>query len=123
VRQIFEADILWFIVDNDYQTAGKLYEYFGARKPMIASVVDGYTKQLIEESKAAVCLATKDLIGHEKAIMDYFKRFEKKRLPRIPEEFAARFNRILLTRELAKQFESLMDYDRAGFVKVGGDKE
>jgi glycosyltransferase involved in cell wall biosynthesis len=123
VRQIFEADVLWFIMDNDYQTAGKLYEYFGARKPMIASIVEGYTKQLIGESKAAVCVATKDLSGHEEAIMDYFKRFEQKKLPRIPEEFAARFNRVLLTRELAKQFESLMDYDRAGFVKVRGDKE
>ena len=27
-----------------------------------------------------------------------------------------------LRAELAKQFESLMDYDRAGFIKVRGDK-
>jgi glycosyltransferase involved in cell wall biosynthesis len=123
VRQMVEADALWFIVDNDFQTAGKLYEYIGARKPVIASVVEGYTKQLIAESKAAICLAPKDLAGHEQAIVELFKKYEQKKLPSMPEEFAARFNRVLLTRELAKQFESLMDYERAGFVKVEGEKE
>jgi len=38
----------------------------------------------------------------KEAIMEYFKRFEQKKLPRIPEEFAARFNRILLTARACK---------------------
>jgi glycosyltransferase involved in cell wall biosynthesis len=118
VKFLVESDVLWFVIDNDYQTPGKLYEYFGARKPIISSVVDGYTKQLIIESNAAMCVPLKDITAHELAILEHFKRFEQKKLTRVPETFASKFNRIALTGELAKQFESLMDYDRAGFVKL-----
>jgi AcrR family transcriptional regulator len=118
VKRLVESDVLWFVVDNDFQTPGKLYEYFGTRKPMIASTVDGYTKQLITECNAALSVPLKDVAAHEQAILEQFKRFEQKKFDRIPEAFAAKFNRLMLTGELAKQFESLMDYDRAGFVAM-----
>jgi glycosyltransferase involved in cell wall biosynthesis len=118
VKNLAESDLLWFVIDNDYQTPGKLYEYFGTRKPMIASLVEGYTKQLIHESRAAICVPLKDVAAHERALLEQFKRFEQKKLERVSDIFASRFNRLTLTGELAKQFESLMDYDRAGFVSL-----
>jgi glycosyltransferase involved in cell wall biosynthesis len=118
IKHLAESDVLWFVIDNDYQTPGKLYEYFGLRKPLIASLIDGYTKQVIKESGAAICVPLKDIAAHEHAILEQFKRFEQKKLERVQESFAAKFNRLTLTAELAKQFELLMDYDRAGFVKV-----
>jgi len=118
IKRLVESDVLWFVIDNDYQTPGKLYEYFGSRKPLIASLIDGYTKQIIKESGAAICVSLKDVAAHELAILEQFKRFELKKLERVQESFAIKFNRSTLTAELAKQFESLMDYDRAGFVKV-----
>ncbi len=119
VKRLVESDVLWFIVDNDFQTPGKLYEYFGTRKPMIASSVEGYTKQLIIECRAALTVPLKDVAAHEQAILEQFKRFEQKKFEHIPATFAVKFNRLMLTGELAKQFESLMDYDRAGFVPMG----
>jgi len=118
IQCLVESDVLWFVIDNDYQTPGKLYEYFGSRKPIIASLIDGYTKQVIEECGAAICVPLKDEKAHELAILDQFKRFEQKKLERIQESFSAKFNRLTLTAELAKQFELLLDYDRAGIVKV-----
>jgi glycosyltransferase involved in cell wall biosynthesis len=118
IQCLVESDVLWFVIDNDYQTPGKLYEYFGSRKPIIASLIDGYTKQVIEECGAAICVPLKDEKAHELAILDQFKRFEQKKLERIQESFSAKFNRLTLTAELAKQFELLMDYDRAGFVRM-----
>jgi glycosyltransferase involved in cell wall biosynthesis len=123
IKHLVESDVLWFVIDNDYQTPGKLYEYFGSRKPMIASLIDGYTKQIIKESGAAICIPLKDVAAHESAILEQFKRFEQKKLERVPESFAAKFNRLALTAELARQFELLMDYDRAGFVKVKEQEE
>jgi glycosyltransferase involved in cell wall biosynthesis len=120
VKNLSESDILWFVIDNDYQTPGKLYEYFGTRKPMIASVVEGYTKQLIHECGAALCVPLKDVAAHEQAILEQFNRFEHKKLARVPNVFASKFNRLILTGELAKQFESLMDYDRASIITVKG---
>jgi glycosyltransferase involved in cell wall biosynthesis len=118
IKCLVESDVLWFVIDNDYQTPGKLYEYFGSRKPIIASLVDGYTKQIIQESGAAICVPLKDVTAHELAILEQFKRFEQKKLEHVQESFAAKFNRLTLTAELARQFELLMDYDRAGIVKV-----
>jgi glycosyltransferase involved in cell wall biosynthesis len=112
VRHLLASDVLWFVIDNDYQTPGKLYEYFGARKPILASVVDGYTQQLIRDCGGAVCVPLKDRAAHESAILDLFSRFEMKRMPKIHEGFPERFDRFVLTAELARQFESLIDYDR-----------
>ena len=118
IKRIVESDVLWFVIDNDFQTPGKLYEYFGSRKPLIASLVSGYTEQVIKESGAAICVPLKDVKAHERAILEQFKRFEQKKLERVRESFAVKFNRLTLTAELAKQFELLMDYDRAGFIQV-----
>ncbi len=118
VKYLSESDLLWFVIDNDFQTPGKLYEYFGTRRPLIASLVEGYTKQLIRECNAAICVPLKDITAHEHAILEQFDRFEHKKLERIPIAFSSKFNRLLLTGELAKQFESLMDYDRAGIITV-----
>jgi hypothetical protein len=118
VKCLSESDLLWFVIDNDFQTPGKLYEYFGTRKPMIASLVEGYTKQLIQECGAAMCIPLKDVAAHEEAILEQFNRFEHKKMERMPNAFSLKFNRLMLTGELAKQFESLMDYDRTGIVTV-----
>lgn len=116
-QQLAESNVLWLVLDNDFQSPGKLYEYIGARKPLLASVVDGNVRQLILESNAGVILAPTDLNAHIKAIRDLFTLFERNELPTIDREFAQRFNRRSLTGELAKQFESLMDIDRHSIVR------
>ena len=123
VSQIVSSDVLWFVLDNDYQTPGKLYEYFGSRKPILASIVEGYTKQLIQESEAATCVPIHDVKAHEKALLDLFDQFEHKTLKKVPEIFSSRFNRVTLTGELAKNFESLMNYDVNAFVKIGTTRQ
>ncbi|HVN49148.1 MAG TPA: glycosyltransferase family 4 protein [Bacteroidota bacterium] len=111
-----EADALWFVLDNDYQTPGKLYEYFATRRPILASVVDGYTKQLLNESGVAQCVPLKDVRAHEQALLELFKKFEARKLERTSQEFLNKFNRFTLTGDLARIFEFLMDYDRGTVV-------
>ncbi len=118
VREVKEADVLWFVIDNDYQTPGKLYEYFGSRKPIIASVDDGYTKQLLNESGAAFCVPPRDRQAHINVLKELVKLHREDRLPEIPASFAERFDRVTLAGKLAKEFESLMDIDKHAFRKV-----
>jgi glycosyltransferase involved in cell wall biosynthesis len=115
---LMESDVLWLVLDNDYQSPGKLYEYIGARKPILGSVVDGYIKQLILETKNGTCVPLKDVQAHEQAIMDFFSQFERNQLKQTPLEFAQKFNRVALTGELARQFESLMDIDKNALASV-----
>jgi len=119
IKHLMEADILWFALDNDYQSPGKLYEYFAIRKPILASVVDGYTKQLLAESGVAQCVPLSDIPEHEKALRELLVMFDRKQLPSPSNEFIKRFDRQSLTGELAKLLETLMDIDRNAFVKVG----
>jgi len=116
-KRLIDSDILWLVLDNDYQSPGKLYEYFGARKPILGSVIEGYTKQLVLECGAGVCVPLKDAKAHEDALRKLFAQYEKNQLKQIPEEFASRYNRLVLTGELARQFESLMDLDKNALVK------
>lgn len=118
MKHLQQADALWFVLDNDFQSPGKLYEYFGARKPILASTVDGYMKQLLVESKGAVCLPLSDLSAHESALVELLNRFDSKTLSRPSEEFASRFDRRSLTGEMAKVLETLMDIDHNAFVRV-----
>lgn len=117
-RHLLESDVLWIVLDNDFQSPGKLYEYFGARKPILGSVEEGYIKQLIRESGAGLCVPLRDLKAHEDALRDLFTQYERNQLKRVSEEFAGRFNRQVLSGELARQFETLMDLDKNAFIKL-----
>lgn len=118
-KHLLEADVLWFVLDNDFQSPGKLYEYFGARKPILASIVDGYMKQLVEESKAAFFVPLNDQSAHERALLELMKLFDDRKLPKPSDDFVDRFDRRILTGELARVLETLMDIDTHAFVKVG----
>lgn len=119
-KHLLEADVLWFVLDNDFQSPGKLYEYFGAKKPILASIVDGYMKQLVLESKAAFCVPLNDREAHERAILDLMKLFDERKLPKPSDEFVDKFDRRMLTGDLAKVLETLMDIDHQAFVKLEG---
>ena len=63
-----------------------------------------------------MCVALKDTKAHEEALRNLFAQYEKIQLKQIHEEFASRYNRLVLTGELARQFESLMDLDKNALV-------
>jgi len=67
---------------------------------------------LILEAEAGVHVPLKDVQAHERALVSLFSQFERNQLKQIPRQFAQRFNRLALTGELARQFESLMDIDK-----------
>lgn len=120
-RNLLQSDLLWLVLDNDFQSPGKLYEYIGTRKPILGSVDEGYIKQLVLETGAGQCVGLKDLAGHERALRDLFALYERTQLPQISEDVAMRYNREVLTGELARQFESLMDIDKNAFRKLKDD--
>ncbi|HEX9613875.1 MAG TPA: glycosyltransferase family 4 protein [Bacteroidota bacterium] len=118
IKHLLEADVLWFVLDNDFQSPGKLYEYFGAAKPILASVVDGYLKQLLAECGAARIVPLRDVGAHEEALKELLVRFDNKTLPKSSGEFVKKFDRQALTGELAKVLETLMDIDKNAFMRV-----
>ena len=109
VQYMMGSDILWLMLRNDTQSPGKLYEYLGARKPILACVGEGFIRQTIEEAGAGFAVAPDDVDGIAVAIMSYYEQFEKGELPRPKEEIVEKYDRIHLTDQLSKIFGFLAE--------------
>lgn len=103
------SDVLWLMLNNDRQSPGKLYEYLGARKPILASVPDGFIRQTLAEAGGNIIVDPTDVRGHVDALARLFEEYRRHSLPQPKEEVVARYDRVELTKELAKIFGFLAE--------------
>ena len=100
------SDALWMMVGNarnaDTISSGKLYEYFGTRKPLLVSVPKGALHSDAEKYGAAWITAPDDVQAIATAISDMYDQWKAGSLPTPDEEFVQRFDRRQLTGELAR---------------------
>ncbi|HEX9656098.1 MAG TPA: glycosyltransferase [Bacteroidota bacterium] len=109
VQELIDSDVLWMIVGDDLGSPGKVYEYIGAGKPILGCVPDGFLKTTILEA-GGVVVAPKDVHGIKQAIIELYDKFQKRKLEYPSKDVIDRYNRIQLTGNLVKLFESLMDH-------------
>jgi glycosyltransferase involved in cell wall biosynthesis len=105
VRHLLESDVLWLMQKDLARTPGKLYEYFGAAKPILVSVPEGILKKLALETNAAIATAPDDINAIEKAIATFYNLWKNNNLPKPKAEFIQQFDRRSLTAELARELE------------------
>jgi glycosyltransferase involved in cell wall biosynthesis len=110
--KIISSDILWMMVGKgrnaDTISSGKLYEYFGTKKPIIASLPDGALKIAAEEYKASFITAPDDINGIKNAIIEAYLLYSGNKLPVPDEGFVEKHRRDFLTEQLTKQFQFLV---------------
>jgi len=102
------SDVMWITMNNDKQSPGKLYEYLGLRKPILACVPDGFIKQTLEEAGGNIIVDPTDVKGISEAILQLYQLHTKNKLPQPSEEIVQKYNRIELTNELSKIFGFLV---------------
>jgi glycosyltransferase involved in cell wall biosynthesis len=103
IRNLMQSDVLWMYLDDTVRSPGKLYEYIGARKPLLLCVSDGEMRRTALDTKAAIATNPKDTNMIMKAIETYYQLWLEKKLPQPDESFAGRFDRKILTGNLAKE--------------------
>lgn len=103
ITNLLESDVLWMQVNDNVRTPGKLYEYFGARKPLLVCSPDGIIRKLALESKSAITSDPKDVKGIISAIESLYSLWKTKNLPYPSEEFVQQFNRQKLAQDIAKE--------------------
>jgi len=103
VKSILESDVLWLLLNDEIRTPGKLYEYFGAEKPLLLTTPSGDMRQLAIKSKVAICSDTKDIDSIVESIKTYYNLWEINNLPKPTKEFVNLFDRKVLTEKLAKE--------------------
>lgn len=109
VRNLLTSDVLWFMIPNNIATPSRLYEYIGSRRPMIVSAPVGNIRDAAEGTGAAITTEHNDVTAIAEAIEKFSRLHKAGKLPRTPEEYAEKFDRKILTKELAREFNLLLD--------------
>ena len=106
------SDILWLMVgygrNVDTISSGKLYEYFGTKKPIIASLPEGALKSAVEDYKAGFITPPDDIEEIKNILLKVYELYRKNKLPLPDEEYVQKHRRDFLTEQLTKQFQFLV---------------
>lgn len=112
ISKLKSADVLWFMVGRrkniEAILPGKVYEYIGSKKPLIASVPDGAAKLASIEYKASFITEPDNIEQIKNTIVEVYKLYKEGNLPIPDENFVEGFRRDILTEQLAKQLNKVL---------------
>ena len=108
IAELRASDVLWMTVGDDVGSPGKVYEYIGARKPILGLVPEGYLKGVIEEA-GGIAVGPRDVPAIKRALEDLLALHEKRRLAGPRSEVVEKYDRVALTGSMVKLFESLFE--------------
>ncbi len=110
--KVISSDVLWLMVGNARNiathSAGKLYEYFGTRKPILACLPPGALKSAAEEYGASFITEPDNIEQIKNALVTIFELYKSQSLPVPNEDFVEKHRRDYLTELLIKQFQFLI---------------
>jgi glycosyltransferase involved in cell wall biosynthesis len=112
IAKIKSADILWMMVGKrkniDSILPGKLYEYMGTAKPILACVPEGAAKLALSEYPASFICESDNINQIKETIIKLFDLYKRNEFPGIDEEIIAKYRRDFLTEQLAKQMNNIL---------------
>lgn len=112
VRKLVSSDVLWMMLGkwrhNESILPGKIYEYIGSRKPIIACVPEGAAKSAAQEYGASFITEPDDIEGIKALIKEVFSLYQQNNLPAPNEEYIEKFRRDYLTEQLTKLMQFLI---------------
>ena len=115
LESLLQADLLWLTITGEskggeeFRSPGKLYEYLGSRKPIIASVpLEGIAARMITEMEAGIAVEPQDVEGLKRAILDFFLKKRRGELRDIPLERVQVYERKRLAERLSKIFDEVV---------------
>lgn len=110
VGKILSADVLWLMVDYrkniDAILPGKVYEYIGCKKPILACVPDGAAKMALQEYGASFICNPDDVGEIKEMIYKIYELYQNNNLPIPSDEVVEKYRRDFLTESLIRVFQS-----------------
>ncbi|MCK9210690.1 MAG: glycosyltransferase [Ignavibacteriaceae bacterium] len=112
VAKIKSSDVLWLMVGNgkngDTISSGKLFEYFGSRKPILACLPDGSLKSYAMQYGATYHVDPENVENIKGLLLKIYDDYKTKSFPIPNEEFIEKFRRDFLTEQLAKELQFMV---------------
>ncbi len=114
IKYLVTSDVLFLMIsrgeNEDAAMPGKVGEYMGSRKNIIACVPEGVTRKMLEKYDA-IKFVDENPEEIMNAFYDYYKLYKKNSLPIANESVVEQYDRKLLTYDLAKEFNLLVDIE------------
>ena len=111
VINLMKADILWLMIghlnNSELVTVGKMFEYFGTKKPILALVPAGNSRELLDKYNAAYYAHPFNLEEITETLKELIKDFQDSKLPKADYEFVAKYNRQEIANELATMLNEI----------------
>jgi glycosyltransferase involved in cell wall biosynthesis len=115
VKKLMESDVLWMMIGNkkniDAILPGKLFEYFGTKKPVIVSVPKGAAKTAAIAYGASFITEPDNIDEIKNTIAKVYKLYKENNLPKPNEDYVESHSRKNLTKLLTQQFQFLIKED------------
>jgi glycosyltransferase involved in cell wall biosynthesis len=99
---LLSSDVLWLTIFDPSITPGKLYEYMGTGKPILALAPEGAVRTVLADYKAATCVDPKDADAIAEQIERYWRAWSAGELPTGSTEVTREFDCRATTGELAR---------------------
>lgn len=110
--KLMSSDVLWIMVgeskNSDTISSGKLFEYFGTKKPIFAMLPEGNLKTNSQEYGASIISDPYDINNITQCLINIFELYKSNNLPKPNEDFVFKHRRDFLTEQLVKQFQFLI---------------
>ncbi len=112
VTEMRSADVLLLVLaDFPHLRAvltGKLPEYLGARRPVLALVPDGAARDVLVRTGAAAVVASGDVEAAAEALLGMYRQWKAGELPEPDPEVVAEFDRTRLVARLGSVLEAVV---------------
>lgn len=109
LKKILASDLLWFMVGKgrnaDTISSSKMYEYFGTKKPVLACLPEGALRTHLSDYEASYISDPYDIKKIKQNILKAYSDYTSGKLPKPDDEFVEKFDRKLLTKQLATEFQ------------------
>ena len=115
IKYILASDVLFLLIsrgkNEDAAMPGKVGEYIGSRKNIVACIPEGVTKNILKNYNAVKFITEEDPYKIAEAFYEYYKLYEKHQMPVANEEMVMLYERERMTAELAKEFNYLLNIE------------
>lgn len=108
---LMEADILWMISSFSESLkqikSGKLFEYIGAKKPVLGLVHEGEASKILEKYKIGYHARPNNINDVTAKVEEIYQLWKLNKYPEVSDEFVEHYNRKKLSGELATFFDEI----------------
>jgi len=111
IGKLQNSSLLWIAVgekEGKFMATGKIYEYLGTGKPILATAPDGACANLIRETRRGVVVPPTNIKAIKRAIYEFYVKFKKNELSASSFPPVTEFDHKNIAKELANLFNKVI---------------